>query len=104
LGDRVVDVHGGHGELAGLGELVESVHPRHALLHNALHHVEHGRVLLQQPVGRVAPVRASATDHVGLPSLSVDALVNAPPEVVLVLALPRVDREAALGQCRSDLV
>ena len=37
LDDAVVHVHGGHGELAGLAELIEPVHPCHALFHDTLH-------------------------------------------------------------------
>ena len=36
LDDRVVDVHGGAEELAGLGHLVEPVHAGYALLHDSL--------------------------------------------------------------------
>lgn len=35
LGDGVVDVHGGHEQLAGPGQLVEAVHAGHALLDDA---------------------------------------------------------------------
>jgi hypothetical protein len=37
LDDAVVHGHGGHGELAGLAKLIETVHPCHALFHNTLH-------------------------------------------------------------------
>ena len=36
-------------------------------------------------------VSAVVQDHVGLPVLGVDALVDAPPEVLLRLAAPGVD-------------
>ena len=48
--DWVVDIHGRNGEFAWLWELIETMHARHALLHDALHRLEHGRVLLQHPV------------------------------------------------------
>ncbi len=35
LGDRVVDVHSRHRQFARLGQLVQPVHARHALLHDA---------------------------------------------------------------------
>ena len=37
LDNAVVHVHGGHGELAGLAQLIETVHPRHALFYDTLH-------------------------------------------------------------------
>jgi hypothetical protein len=37
LDDAVVHVHGWHGELAGLAELIEPVDPCHALFHDTLH-------------------------------------------------------------------
>lgn len=56
LGDGVVDVHGGDGEFARLGELVEAVDAGDALLHNALHKVKHGLVFSQHQMGRIASV------------------------------------------------
>ena len=68
------------------------MHSSDALLHDSLHAAEDLRVLLDDGVGQVAPV---VQDHVRLPWLPValrgsgDAAVDAPPEVVLLLALPR---------------
>ena len=56
LGDRVVDIHGRDGEFARLGQLIEPVHTSDTFLYNALHHAEHGRVLLEHQVGRISPI------------------------------------------------
>jgi len=58
-------------------------------------HFKHSRALLEHEVGGVAAV---VEDHVGLPVLGVDALVDAPPEVLLGLAAPRENGEAGLGE------
>lgn len=42
--------------------------------------------------------------HVRLPALRVDTFVNAPPEILLRLALPGVDRESRLRERSSHLI
>jgi len=51
-----VDIHGGHGELAGPGQLIETMHSHDALLHDALERRERRRALLSHSVRRVAAV------------------------------------------------
>ena len=64
-------------------------------------HLKNGVVLLDQEVRRVAPV---VQNHVGLPGFVGDTAVNAPPEIVLVLATPSKDRDALFCQCGRHLV
>lgn len=64
---------------------------RDGLLDDAFYQTEGRGVFLEEQVRRVAPV---VQNHVGLPVLGGDALVDAPPEVLFVLLLPGVDREA----------
>ena len=56
LSDRVVDIHGWHGQFAGLGELVETMDPGHAFLNDPLDHVKHGGVALQHQVSGITAV------------------------------------------------
>ena len=62
---------------------------------------ENGIVLLDQEVGGVPAV---VQDHVGLPRLVGDAPVNAPPEIVLVLASPSKNRHAFLSKSGRNFV
>lgn len=72
-----------------------------------LDHLEHGRVLLEHKVSCISSI---VQDHVWLPVLSIDAFVNAPPEVLLALSTPGKDRVAcenmkdALKNCFSTLI
>ena len=66
-----------------------------------LHQFKDGVVLLDEEVRGVAPV---VEHHVGLPVLGRDALVDAPPKVLLALAAPRKHRHARLGQRGGNLV
>ena len=56
LSDRVVDIHGRHGQFAGLGELVQTMDPGHAFLNDPLDHVKHGGVALQHQVSGITTV------------------------------------------------
>jgi hypothetical protein len=48
-------------------------------------HLEHGRIFLEH---QMRSVPAVIKNHVRLPVLRVDALVNAPPEIFLALSSP----------------
>ena len=56
LGNRVVDIHGRHGQLVGLGELIQTVHAGHRLLHDALDQLKGLWTLLEHHVGGITAV------------------------------------------------
>lgn len=49
-------------------------------------------------------VSSVVQDHVGLPGLGGDALLDAPPEILLALATPGEHGNVVFGQGGSDLV
>ena len=64
LDDRVMDVDGGHGEMVLLGQLVESVNPRHTLLYHTPHVLGCPGELGEEPVSGIPSV---VQDHRWLP-------------------------------------
>jgi hypothetical protein len=96
LGDRVVDVDRGDGELALLRHLVERLHARRRLLADAADRVrtlEHLRVILVDDGGQIATV---VEDHVRRLAVleRLELLVDAPLVLFLGLALPGEDGDA----------
>ena len=67
LDNRVVHVDGGHGQMALLGELVETVDSRHTLLHDPSHVFRGPRKLCEKAMSRVSSV---VQDHGRLPARS----------------------------------
>lgn len=63
---------------------------RDTFLHDPFHPPEESGILLDDGVGEVSPV---IQDHVGMPPILGDALLDAPPKVLLLLALPRKHRK-----------
>jgi len=89
LGDGVVDVDGGHLQVAELGHLVEVVHAGGGLLGEALDIGQVLRVLLVDEVGEVAAI---VEDHVkGLAVGEDEGLLDAPHVLLVGLSLPGVD-------------
>ena len=82
-------------------QLIKSVDSGDTFLHDPLQQLEHCGVLLDHDVGGVSAV---VEDHVGLPGLGGDRLVDAPPEVLLALAPPGEHGDAGLRQGGRDLV
>ena len=56
LGHRVVDVHSGHAQQVGSGQLIQAMNARHALLDNAAQRVEQLQVVLLSIVGQIAAI------------------------------------------------
>ncbi len=96
LGDRIVDVDGGHGQLAPLVHLVEAVHAGGGLLGEAANAGQQVAVLRAVDHGR--QVAAVVDDQVQRAAVGEDErLLDAPVVLGVGLALPGVDRDAADG-------
>ena len=67
LDNRVVHIDGGHGQMALLGELVETVDSRHTLLHDPSHVFRGPRELCEKAMSCVSSV---VQDHGRLPARS----------------------------------
>ena len=90
LRHAVVDVHRGYGEILRATHLIETMYARDGLLDDALDVREQRRVVLVKVVSEIAAI---VEDHVRLPALfDADRLLDAPPEVIVGLALPGKDR------------
>jgi hypothetical protein len=102
LGDAVVDVEGGHFELARLHHLVEPVHAGRRLLGDAAHVLQQLGIFVVQQLGGVAAV---VEHHVGRPVLGpAQRLLDAPLVFFLGLALPGEDGNAARGDGRGGVI
>ena len=102
LRHAVVDVHRGHGEVLRAAHLVETMHARDGLLDDAFDVREQRRVVLMKVVREIAAI---VQDHIRLPALfDADRLLDAPPEVVVGLALPGKDRNGFGSESGSHFV
>ena len=92
LGDRIVDVDGGHLEHAFFLPLIQPVHPGGGLLGQAADIRQHFRVLLVHHRGQVAAV---VQQQVGAFAAGpFQGLLDAPPVFLIALALPGEHRRA----------
>ncbi len=103
LGDRVVDVDRRHFQGAALEHVEQAVHTGGGFLGDAVHALEHLRILVVQDLGQVTAV---VQHHVGVPRLAVleDGLLDAPLVFFLGFALPGEYRDAGSGNGGSGLV
>ena len=102
LRDRIVDVDGRGQKGAGLLHVVEALHAGGGLLRQTAHAVHQRRELLVHDRGQVAAV---VEDHVRAPvPWTLDGAVDAPPELIFRLVLPREDRDAGRRHRRRGLI
>ena len=103
LRDRVVDVHGGDGQLAPLVHLVEAVDARGRLFRQAADAGQQLAVL--RAVDDRRQVAAVVDDHVQRLAVGEEErLLDAPVVLGVGLALPGVDGEAGLGDGGGGMV
>ena len=102
LRDAVVDVDGGHQQRAGAGHFPQPVHAGGGFLADAAHVGEHLRILV---VHQQCQVAAVIEDQVRRPAVRpAHRLLDAPPELLLVHALPGEHRRARGGDGGGGVV
>ena len=84
----VVHIYGRHGEFLFLGELIETMDACHTFLHYPTHTLGQGGVLMSFCEETMSGISTIVQNEVGSPSLGLQTLVYAPPEVLLRLITP----------------